>query len=94
MHCFYIYIPSYYSSFFILHFSFFWASRFAQKKQPLRTFGAAGCFFCVSRRAIRSITRPRASHVGGWFRYYPSRKNAFIKILHIWWGRCALVSTR
>jgi hypothetical protein len=26
-----------------------------------------------SRRAIRYITRPRASHVGGWFRFYPSR---------------------
>ena len=32
-----------------------------------------------SRRAIRYITRPRASHVGGWFRFYPSRCAGFAR---------------
>jgi hypothetical protein len=34
-------------------------------------------FLLRSRRAIRSITRFMPSAFCGWFRYYPSRKNAF-----------------
>jgi hypothetical protein len=42
----------------------------AQKKQ--QHFKKCRCFFCGSRRAIRSITRFVA--LRAWFRFYPSRK--------------------
>jgi hypothetical protein len=38
---------------------------------------------CASRRAIRSISHSPASRFRGWFRYYPSRKNAYLPAIFI-----------
>jgi hypothetical protein len=35
-----------------------------------------------SRRAIRSITRVAISWLRGWFRFYPSRKNAYFRLFY------------